>query len=121
VVKANWRDNPWFPSVLEEERELDLAKYPDRYHHVWEGEYARAFEGAYFASVLSQARKEGRIGNPLRAFWDIGGAGAKADAMALDCAMSGQEFVSSTTSKVKLLHQRATPSRLQESDLLSAA
>jgi len=26
---------------------------------------------------------------PLRAFWDIGGAGAKADAMALDCAMSG--------------------------------
>jgi phage terminase large subunit len=96
VVKANWRDKPWFPSVLEEERELDLAKYPDRYHHVWEGEYARAFEGAYFASVLSQARKEGRIGKvsadpilPLRAFWDIGGAGAKADAMALDCAMSG--------------------------------
>ena len=121
MVKANWRDNPWFPSVLEEERELDLAKYPDRYHHMWEGEYVRAFEGAYFASVLSQARKEGRIGNPLRAFWDIGGAGAKADAMALDCAMSGQEFVSSTTSKVKLLHQRATPSRLQESDLLSAA
>ena len=89
MVKANWRDNAWFPSVLEEERELDLAKYPDRYHHVWEGEYVRAFEGAYFASVLSQARKEGRIGNPLRAFWDIGGAGAKADAMALDCAMSG--------------------------------
>jgi hypothetical protein len=89
---------------------------------VWEGEYVRAFEGAYFASVLSQARKEGRIGNPLRAFWDIGGAGAKADAMALDCAMSGAgKFVSSTTSKVKLLHQRATPSRLQESDLLSAA
>ena len=96
MVKANWRDNPWFPSVLEEERELDLAKYPDRYHHVWEGEYARAFEGGYFASVLSQVRKEGRIGKvsadpilPLRAFWDIGGAGAKADAMALDCAMSG--------------------------------
>jgi hypothetical protein len=32
--------------VLEEERELDLAKYPDRYHHVWEAEYARAFRGA---------------------------------------------------------------------------
>ena len=57
----------------------------------------------------------------VASLWDIGGAGAKADAMALDCAMSGQEFVSSTTSKVKLLHQRATPSRLQESDLLSAA
>jgi len=99
-VKANWRDNSWFPSVLEEERELDLAKYPDRYHHVWEGEYARAFEGGYFASVLSQVRKEGRIGKvsadpilPLRAFWDIGGAGAKADAMAIWIVQwAGQEI-----------------------------
>ena len=31
VVKANWRDNPFFPKVLEEERRLDLALYPDRY------------------------------------------------------------------------------------------
>ncbi|MGI8853696.1 MAG: phage terminase large subunit, partial [Methyloceanibacter sp.] len=59
VVKANWRDNPWFPSVLEEERTLDLHKYADRYHHVWEGDYARAFEGAYFAQVLAQARQQG--------------------------------------------------------------
>lgn len=33
VVKANWRDNPFFPAVLEEERKLDLALYPDRYEH----------------------------------------------------------------------------------------
>jgi phage terminase large subunit len=59
VVKANWRDNPWFPSVLEEERALDLAKYPDRYAHVWLGDYARAFEGAYFATVLAQAKARG--------------------------------------------------------------
>ena len=31
VVKANWRDNPWFPAVLEEERRLDLQLYPERY------------------------------------------------------------------------------------------
>ena len=54
-------DNPWFPSVLDEET-LDLEKYPDRYSHVWLGDYARAFEGAYYASVLAQARAEGRIG-----------------------------------------------------------
>jgi phage terminase large subunit len=90
VVKANWRDNPWFPSVLEEERHLDLSKFPDRYHHVWEGDYAKAFEGAYFATGLAEARKEGRIGKvardpllPLRIYWDIGGAGAKADACAI--------------------------------------
>jgi hypothetical protein len=34
VTKANWRDNPWFPAVLEVERKLDLAKYPERYDHV---------------------------------------------------------------------------------------
>src|SRR4029453_12373997 len=51
---------------------------------------ARAFEGAYFASVLAQARQWGRIGKvaadpllPIRLFWDIGGAGAKADACAI--------------------------------------
>jgi phage terminase large subunit len=90
VVKANWRDNPWFPQELEDERRLDKELYPDRYEHVWEGEYAKAFEGAYFAKGLTEARTQGRIGNvgadpllPLRAFFDIGGAGAKADAMAI--------------------------------------
>jgi len=36
VVKANWRDNPFFPPVLEEERKLDLSLYPDRYEPVLE-------------------------------------------------------------------------------------
>ncbi|WP_315739084.1 MULTISPECIES: PBSX family phage terminase large subunit [unclassified Bradyrhizobium] len=90
VVKASWRDNPWFPAVLEEERQLDLALYPDRYEHIWEGDYVRAFEGAYFADLLAQAKREGRIGKvsadpllPLRAFVDIGGAGATADAFTI--------------------------------------
>jgi phage terminase large subunit len=90
VVKANWRDNPFFPAVLEEERKLDLALYPDRYEHIWEGDYARALEGAYFARQLAEAKAEGRIGvvarDPLlsiRAFFDLGGSGASADAMAI--------------------------------------
>ena len=36
VVKANWRDNPFFTSVLEEERRLDLSLYPDRYEPILE-------------------------------------------------------------------------------------
>ncbi|MBR1229414.1 phage terminase large subunit [Bradyrhizobium sp. AUGA SZCCT0176] len=90
VIKASWRDNPWFPSVLEEERQLDLSLYPDRYDHIWEGDYIGAFEGAYFAGMLSQARSDGRIGKvsadpllPLRAFIDIGGSGATADAFTI--------------------------------------
>ena len=90
VVPANWRDNPWFNSVLEGERRLDLELYPERYEHIWEGEYAKAFEGAYFAKGLADAKAQKRIGAvtadpllPLKAFVDIGGSGAKADAFAI--------------------------------------
>lgn len=90
VIQANWRDNPWFPQVLENERQLDQRVYPERYDHIWEGAYATAFEGAYFAAAIAQAKREGRIGKvsadpllPIRAFFDLGGAGASADAMAI--------------------------------------
>ena len=33
-MHANWRDNPWFPSVLDDERRTDLALYPERYAHI---------------------------------------------------------------------------------------
>ena len=90
VVEANYRDNPFFPAVLEKERQHDLDRYPDRYPHIWDGDYAQATEGAYFAKALTQAKNEARIGfvaaDPLmttRAYWDIGGTGAKADACAI--------------------------------------
>jgi len=90
VVKANWRDNPFFNAVLEAERKLDLELYPDRYEHIWEGEYAKALEGAYFAKQLAEAKAQKRIGRvaadpllPIRAFFDLGGSGASADAMAI--------------------------------------
>lgn len=90
VIKANWRDNPWWNDVLEAERQLELERYPERYDHTYEGDYARAFEGAYFAGLLSEAKRKGRIGVveadpllPIRAFHDIGGSGAVADAYAI--------------------------------------
>lgn len=90
VVKANWSDNPWLPGVLEQERLDDLRDRPDQYDHVWEGDYAKVTEGAYFARQLAEARKQNRIGrvaiDPLmtvRAIWDIGGTGAKADACSI--------------------------------------
>ena len=90
VVKANWRDNPWFTSELERER-LDCRRaQPDQYDHIWEGGYITVVEGAYFAACLTAARAEGRIGRvsadplmSLRAFFDIGGTGAKADAVSI--------------------------------------
>jgi len=37
IAKVNWRENPWFPDVLNVER-LHLKRTdPDLYEHVWEG------------------------------------------------------------------------------------
>lgn len=90
VVQANWRDNPFWSKELEAERALDLKLYPERYDHIWEGGYAKAFEGAYFAKGLAEAKAQGRIGRvaadpllPIRAFWDLGGSGANADALTI--------------------------------------
>jgi phage terminase large subunit len=90
LVWANWRDNPWFTAELEQERQDCLRQQPDQYEHIWEGGYVSVVDGAYYARSLTEARKAGRISrvaaDPLltiRLFVDIGGTGAKADAVAI--------------------------------------
>ncbi|MDV4166201.1 phage terminase large subunit [Rhizobium leguminosarum] len=90
VVELNWRDNPWFPSILERTRLKDKSERPDSYDHIWEGDFVTVVEGAYFASSLTTAKAQGRISRVaadpymrLRAFCDLGGTGAKADAFAI--------------------------------------
>lgn len=89
-VQANWKDNPWFPAELEEERQDDLKNDPDSVPHVWDGDYVSILKGAYYAQGLKQAAQDKRIcfvpRDPimqLRAHWDIGGPGKKADAMSI--------------------------------------
>lgn len=90
VVKVNWRDNPWFTAELEQERLDCMRMSPEQYEHIWEGGYATVLSGAYYAKSISEARLAGRIGrvgpDPLmtyRAYVDIGGTGAKADAFSM--------------------------------------
>lgn len=87
IVEMNWRDNPWFPSGLNVKRLNDMKIRPDQYDHIWEGGFRTVMEGAYFARLLAEAREKGRIGAveadpllPLRAFHDLGGSSANADA-----------------------------------------
>jgi phage terminase large subunit len=48
VVEVNYSDNPWFPDVLREEMEYDKRRDPDKYLHVWKGEYVRNSETRVF-------------------------------------------------------------------------
>lgn len=50
IVKMNYTDNPWFPSVLEAERQRDLRNRPLDYAHVWEGEYKTRDDARVFTN-----------------------------------------------------------------------
>lgn len=100
IVQMNWRDNPWFPAILERKRLKDKAERPDSYEYIWEGDFVTVIEGAYYAKCLTEAKAQNRIGNvskdplmTIRAIWDIGGTGAKADACAIwICQFVGREI-----------------------------
>jgi phage terminase large subunit len=48
VVQANYRDNPWLPGVLKDELEYDQRRDPDKFAHIWLGEYQRNSEARVF-------------------------------------------------------------------------
>lgn len=61
VVEVNWRDNPWFPDVLEQERVELKERDPAEYDHVWEGKCRKWLEGAIYANELRAAYEQKRI------------------------------------------------------------
>lgn len=113
VVEANWRDNPYLTRELIEEREYDAEHNPDTYEHKWEGAYATAIKGAYYAEALAQCEREGRITRLARdpllkvyTFHDIGGAGVYSDAYSIWVAQfSGRDihFIDHYTSEGQTL------------------
>lgn len=48
VVKANYTDNPWLPDVLREELEYDRQRDPDKFAHVWLGDFRRNTQARVF-------------------------------------------------------------------------
>jgi phage terminase large subunit len=48
VIKTNFRDNPFFPEVLRREMEWDRSRDPEKYAHIWLGEYERLSEARVF-------------------------------------------------------------------------
>lgn len=101
ITEMNWRDNPWFPEVLNDERLRDQKARPEQYNHVWEGGYLEVATGAYFSQQINKAKAEDRWGiilpeNPLlaiRLFADIGGTGATSDNFVFWAAQFGSQTI----------------------------
>ena len=85
VVQINWKDNPWFPEVLDKERreflrQVELGvRSQDDYDNIWEGKCRAAVEGAIYAGEVSAMHQEGRFRrvpyDPMLAVhrvWDLG-------------------------------------------------
>jgi len=79
VVQVNWRDNPFFPKVLEAARQDDMRLRPESYDHIWEGDFLVHVDGAYYAEEMRAARSENRLISvkydralPVVTAWDLG-------------------------------------------------
>lgn len=55
VVQANWSDNPWLPAELLADLKDDQRRDPDKFRHVWGGEYAQASEARVFRNWRVEA------------------------------------------------------------------
>jgi len=81
VQKINWSDNPWFPDVLDLERQALKNRDIEAYNTVWEGICRQTIDGAIFAKEMTLAEIEGRITKvpydatkPVHAIFDLGWA-----------------------------------------------
>lgn len=79
IVEINWKDNPYFPKVLELVRQNDFEKRPENYDHIWEGAFLTHHEGAYYSLEMRDANAQGRITAvpyetrmPVITAWDLG-------------------------------------------------
>jgi phage terminase large subunit len=62
-VLINYNDNPWFNSVLEQERLDCLRDYPKDYPNIWEGKCRPAAAGAIYYDEMESAQNNEQIIN----------------------------------------------------------
>lgn len=80
VCAVNWRDNPWFPEVLNQERlKAKRSMLPDDYEHIWEGRPRRVAEGAIYRYEIDALFQDDRVRDvpydptlPVHTVWDLG-------------------------------------------------
>lgn len=75
VVEVNWRDNPWFPPELEQERQDDLENLSRaEYDHIWEGDYNDSVDNAIIKGEWFDAAIDAHKLDRLKAVFEPHGA-----------------------------------------------
>lgn len=79
LIPMNWRDNPWFPAILEKERSHLQATDPEEYENVWEGKPKTVVAGAIYKKEVLRLVESHRIRqvpyDPMllvHTVWDLG-------------------------------------------------
>ena len=60
-VLINYLDNPWFPDVLEKERQRCLLRDPQSYPNIWDGKCKPAVEGAIYYNEIERMQLDEQI------------------------------------------------------------
>lgn len=99
AVAMNWRDNPWFPDVLDEERKQCQRNAPDDYDTIWEGKCRPTVQGAIYAHEVRSISEQNRFrpvpydpALQVHTVWDLGWA----DSMTIS-------FVQRVTSEIRII------------------
>jgi phage terminase large subunit len=82
AVEINWRDNPWFPEVLHQQKEALKKSDYESYLTVWEGKTRQTVAGAIYEKEMAAAKLDGRISpfikvnraKPVHLSFDLGRA-----------------------------------------------
>lgn len=79
ICEVNYDENPWFPSVLEDERLECLEKSPEKYNWIWKGQLYINVNAAVYGKWIEKAKSEGRFKQglydpalPVFTAWDLG-------------------------------------------------
>lgn len=97
VCEINWRDNPWFPRVLDDERKkAKRTMLKDDYEHIWEGKARRVAAGAIYRHEVEMLYLDGRVRLvpydpilPVHTVWDLGWN----DAMTIGLVQKGPQDI----------------------------
>lgn len=97
VCEINWRDNPWFPKVLNLERQKAKRQMlREDYEHIWEGKARRVSAGAIYRYEVEALYLDDRVRDvpydptlPVHTVWDLGWN----DAMTISMVQRGPQDI----------------------------